>query len=114
LRAGLLSEPKVIAQLNQRFVCTSVIIDDVENRAAGGDPLAKQLAAHWEYPVEMIFLRPDCTLVSKLSTFKDFPAPMHPDVCAPPGKVYPGMTAPSNSEVFLNHVALHFGEAVHD
>jgi hypothetical protein len=109
LRAGLLSDPKVISRLKQRFVCTSIIIDDLEQRAARGDELAKQLVAHWEYPVEMVFLTPAGTLVSKLNSFKDFPG-MHPDVSAPPGTRHQ-TTAPehSHTNVFLNHLAAHFG-----
>ena len=85
MRAGLLSDPKVITRLNKDFVSTSIIIDDLEKRAADGDELAKKLAAEWVYPVEMMFLMPDCTVVSKLNSYKDFPG-MHPDVSAPPGK----------------------------
>jgi hypothetical protein len=109
LRAGLLSDRKVITQLNKRFVCTTIIIDDLEKRAAGGDELAKQLVAQWEYPVEMMFLTPAGKLVSKLNSFKDFPG-MHPDVSAPPTKrhVTRGDEG-SHSKMFLNHVARHFG-----
>jgi hypothetical protein len=109
LRAGLLSDREVISRLNGRFVCTSIIIDDLEKRAAGGDELAKQLAAQWEYPVEMMFLTPAGALVSKLNSFKDFPG-MHPDVAAPPGNRHVGTgDEHSHSTLFLNRVALHFG-----
>jgi hypothetical protein len=85
LRAGLLSDPEVIGRLNEKFVCTTVVIDDVRKRAEAGDEFAKQLKGHWTYPLEMIFLRPDGGLMSKLNSFKDFPG-VHPDVAAPPGK----------------------------
>lgn len=88
---------------------TSIIIDDLEKRASSGDELAKQLVAQWVYPVEMMFLTPECTLVSKLNSFKDFPG-MHPDVSAPPGKRHLAREDEhSHSNVFLNHVAVHFG-----
>jgi hypothetical protein len=109
LRAGLLSDPKVITRINNRFVSTSIIIDDLEKRAASGDELANKLMPHWVYPVEMIFMKPDCTLVSKLNSFEDFPG-MHPDVGAPPGKRHRAKAdEQSHSSVFLNHLARHFG-----
>jgi hypothetical protein len=85
LRAGLLSDPEVIRRLNAIFVCTTVLIDDVKKLAAKGDDFAKQLQAQWTYPLEMMFLRPDGSLISRLNSFQDFPG-VHPDVAAPPGK----------------------------
>jgi hypothetical protein len=109
LRAGLLSDPVVINRLNKSFVSTSVIIDDVEKRAESGDELAKQLAAHWQYPLELMFLTPDGKLVSKLNSFEDFPG-VHPDVSAPPkGKHVPMEHERSHIDLFLKHVADHFG-----
>ena len=109
MRAGLLSDPKVITRLNESFVSTSIIIDDAEKRAASGDVLAKRLVEHWEYPVELILLRPDGTFVAKLNSFKDFPG-IHPDVSAPP-RTPDGShhSEQSHSEVFLNRLAVHFG-----
>jgi hypothetical protein len=110
LRAGLLSDPKVVARLNKDFVCTSIIIDDAEKRAAGGDELAKQLVAEWVYPVEMMFLTPECKVVSKLNSFKDFPG-MHPDVSAPPGNRHMALQDEhAHTNIFLNRLALHFGK----
>lgn len=88
---------------------TSMIIDDVEKRAAKGDELAQLLAAEWVYPVQMMFLTPDCKLVSKLNSYKDFPG-MHPDVSAPPGKRHLAGAEQSHSSTFLNHMALSFGK----
>jgi hypothetical protein len=108
LRAGLLSDPEVIRRLNEKFVCTTVLIDDVKKRADKGDPLAKQLAAEWTYPLEMIVLRTDGTLAFKLNSFKDFPG-VHPDVAAPPGKervVLPDERA--HIEGFLKQLEEHF------
>ena len=109
MRAGLLSDPDVINLLNRRFVCTSTIIDDVQKRAESGDELAKYLAAQWEYPVEMMFLSPACKLVSKLNSYQDFPG-MHPDVVAPPSKQHVKRRDERfHVDIFLRHVALHFG-----
>jgi len=100
----------VIAELNKRFVCTSIIIDDLEKRAAGGDALAKQLVAEWEYPVEMMFLTPAGKVVAKMNSFKDFPG-MHPDVAAPPGHRHRALTDErAHSNLFLKQIALHFGK----
>ena len=107
MRAGLLSDPEVIRRLNQDFVCTTVIIDDARRLAEQGDELAKQLAAHWTYPLEMMFLRPDGTLVSKLNSFRDFPG-VHPDVAAPPGKERVVMASErAHVELFLRHLEEH-------
>jgi hypothetical protein len=107
LRAGLLSDPKVIAVLNKRFVSTSIIIDDLEKRAKSGDAFAKQVESQWEYPLEMMFLTSARKLVSKLHSFKDF-AGTHPDVAAL-HKEPEGLRADSHTDVFLKHVAAHFG-----
>jgi hypothetical protein len=110
LRAGLLSEPEVVARLNKGFVCTSIIIDDLEKRAAGGDALAKLLVSEWEYPVEMMFVTPAGKVVSKLNSFKDFPG-MHPDVSAPPGHRHrAGTNEHGHRDIFLDHLARHFGK----
>jgi hypothetical protein len=113
LRAGLLSDKEVINRLNKDFVSTTIIIDDAEKRAASGDPLAKQLAAQWQYPLEMIFLTPAGTLVSKLNSFQDFPG-IHPEVVAPPHTqnlpgVVPRLDEHSHRDIFLKHVARYFG-----
>ena len=110
MRAGLLSDPEVIARLNENFVCSTVLIDDAKRRAAQGDELAKQLAAHWTYPLEMMFLKPDGTLVSKLNSFKDFSG-VHPDVAAPPGKPRVEQANDrAHAEAFLKHLATHFAK----
>jgi hypothetical protein len=100
----------VIGRLNAGFVCTSAIIDDLEKRAKAGDGLAKELAAQWEYPVEMLFCTPDGRVVSKMNSFKDFPG-VHPDVSAPPHKG--SQPAPTDERAhahsFLKNLAEHFG-----
>jgi hypothetical protein len=109
LRAGLLSDPEVIKRLNKTFVCTSVIIDDAQKRADAGDPLAKQLASLWEYPIEMLFFTPDGRLVSKLNSAQDFPG-IHLDVVAPPKIEHKVRNdGHSHEDIFLSHIAGHFG-----
>ena len=108
MRAGLLSDPEVITRLNENFVCTTVIIDDVRKRAEKGDEFARQLVAHWTYPLEMMFLRTDGSLITKLNSFKDFPG-VHPDVAAPPGKPRVEVTNDrAHAEMFLKHLAETF------
>jgi hypothetical protein len=99
----------VIRRLNRAFVCTSIIIDDVQKLAEAGDALAKHLTSQWEYPLEFIFLTPDCRLVSKLNSFKDFPG-VHSDVVAPPRTRHVGREEESSHrDIFLRHLAAHFG-----
>ena len=109
MRAGLLSDKEVISRLNKGFVCTTILIDDLEKRAATGDALAKQLTAEWEYPVEMMFVTRQGAVAAKLNSYKDFPG-MHPDVSAPPGKRFAVQgDEQAHSTVFLNCIAQHFG-----
>jgi hypothetical protein len=108
LRAGLLSDPEVISRLNRDFVCTTVIIDDVKKRAQNGDEFAKKLKDTWNYPLQMIFLGPDGSVVSSLNSFKDFPG-VHPDVAAPPGKQRIEVANErAHVDTFLKHLAVHF------
>jgi hypothetical protein len=111
LRAGLLSDGEVIARLNKSFVCTSMIIDDVNKLAQAGDELAKALAADWQYPLEMMFLSPECKLISKLNSFADFPG-VHPDVAGPNRGRHPVPLTDERSHVdtFLRHVSKHFAQ----
>ena len=110
MRAGLLSDPEVIRRLNESFVCTTIVIDDAKKRAEGGDALAKQLAGQWSYPLEMMFLKTDGTLISKLNSFKDFPG-VHPDVAAPPDKNrVESPNGRAHTDAFLKHLAEHFSK----
>jgi hypothetical protein len=105
LRAGLLSEPEVINQLNKNFVCTTIVIDDAKKRSEAGDELAKQLSTHWHYPLEIMFLKPDGSLISKLNSFQDFPG-VHPDVAAPPEKQRVEVANErAHIDAFLKHLA---------
>lgn len=109
MRAGLLSNPEVIDLINQTFVSTHVLFDDLNKRANQGDKLITELLAHWEYPLELIFMTPACKLVTKLNYFQDLPT-IHRDVAHPPRSLRTGGTAEwrSNEQIFLAHVAKHF------
>ena len=108
MRAGLLSDPEVIRQLNNRFVCTTIVIEDAKKRAANGDEFAKQLVSHWTYPLQMMFLKADGSLISKLNSFKDFPG-VHPDVAAPPDRPrVESANERAHVDLFLKHLAEHF------
>jgi hypothetical protein len=106
LRAGLLSQPEVIEEINEKFVSTWTVIDEATKLAEKGDPLGKTLASSWEYPVDLMFLTPEGKLVSKLNSYKDF-KDVHPDTAVPPGKyrLAEGEVKRSHIEVFQNHVA---------
>ena len=98
----------MIARLNEGFVCTSLIIDEVNTRAENGDELAKTLAANWRYPLEMMFLTPQGELISRMNSFEDFPG-AHPDVGAPPGhQIVPMQKERTHVDAFLRHVSEHF------
>ena len=85
-----------------------MIIDDVNKRAENGDELAKALAANWKYPLEMMFLTPQCKLISRLNSFDDFQG-VHPDVVAPPRhQNVPMDHERSHVDAFLKHVSAHF------
>ena len=109
MRAGLLSEPQVIERLNIDFVCTWCVIADVSRFAKEGDELSRMLAAKWEYPVDLMFLDSDGTLLNKLNSFKDFPG-VHADVSTPPNVEKQRGSERSHVEVFLDHVDRHFGK----
>jgi hypothetical protein len=56
-----------------------------------------------------VFLTPTGGLLSKLNSFKDFPG-MHPDVSTPPRTRNTALEdEQSHTNVFLNHLAVHFG-----
>ena len=100
----------MIARLNKNFICTSMIIDDVNKLAQAGDELAKALSAEWQYPVEMMFLSPECKLISKLNSFEDFPGE-HPDVVAANRRAHaPLVDERSHVDIFLSHLSKHFAQ----
>jgi hypothetical protein len=97
LRAGLLSEKEVIRLINENFICTWALVDDVKGHAGKGNRLASVLAANWEYPLDTMFLTPSGEFVAKLNSFRDFPN-AHIDVGHPEPHLPDG---PSHSDIFL-------------
>jgi hypothetical protein len=104
MRAGLLSEPSVIRMLNEEFVSTWVLVDELKSNAQ--DPFASTLLAHWGFPMDLMFLTETGTFVSKLTSFGDLHG-VHADVGHDPN--HPDRSGPSNLEVFTQHVR-HFLE----
>jgi len=104
LRAGLLSEPRVIETLNRRFVSTWINIDDIMKRL--GDKqhdLAQALLDQHEYPLDFVFLSPEGKMITRLTSFKDLRA-------ANPAVGHPRREAQeSHLDVFLETVAKYFG-----
>ena len=102
MRAGLLSDSRVIKLINEKFVSTWVLIDDLKQRTETEHPLAKTLSDNWEYPLDLMFLTPEGQFVTKLNSFDDLPQ-AHPDVGhhANPRLRFEGR---SHTEVFLDHV----------
>jgi hypothetical protein len=104
LRAGLLSESRVIERLNAQFVCTWTLVADARRRSDEGDRLSTTIASNWEFPLDVMFISPEGDLVTKLNSFHDLKA-AHPDVGHPPeGR---GRSAP-HIDTFLQHVDRRF------
>ena len=99
MRAGLLSEKETIRLINENFVTTWTLIDDIKNYAGKGDRLADTLAGNWEYPLDLMFLTPQGEFVSKVNTYRDFPS-AHGDV----GHPHHYLGAPSHEKIFLERV----------
>ncbi|MBI3412013.1 MAG: hypothetical protein HY040_27090 [Planctomycetes bacterium] len=88
---------------------TFVLVDDLKKYEAAGDALARSLLPHWKFPLQLVFLNPDCSLVTKLNYFRDLPG-IHPDVAYPPRSKREGpMDTRPNDVIFLEHLAQHFG-----
>ena len=83
MRAGLLSNPQIIKLINERFVTTWIVKDELETLAKAGNKLAQTLDAELEYPImDLMFLAPDGRYVNKLNAYQDF-LDVHPDVSVP-------------------------------
>jgi hypothetical protein len=98
LRAGLLSENEVIRMINENYVSTWVLIDDVKSYSGKEQRLAATLASNWEYPLDLMFLTSSGEFFGKLNSFRDFPN-AHVDV-GHPGTHLPDSVA--HSEIFLS------------
>jgi len=99
MRAGLLSNREIIRLVNENFVSTWVLIDDVKKYVGDQEQFAKTLASHWEYPLDLMFLAANGRFATKLNSFRDFPA--HRDVGHPLHHLGPFGT--SHEDVFLEH-----------
>jgi len=80
------------------------LIDDAQALADTGNPVARIIAQHWEFPLDLMFLDPDGNLITKLNSFKDLRA-AHDDVGHPPDRR--GRSAP-HVDVFMQTVDRHF------
>ena len=45
-------------------------MDDAQKLASAGNSFASVLANNWEYPLDLMFLSPDGTLITKLNSFQ--------------------------------------------
>jgi len=108
LRAGLLSKPAVIQQINDRFVSTWILKEDMKRLADAGDDLAKVLAANFEHPLDLMFLTSEGKLISRLNSFHDFPM-VHPDVTMPPFKRRGNKPKLPHVDIFFEHIVENFG-----
>jgi hypothetical protein len=105
MRAGLLSRRDVIRLINENFVSTWVLIDELKKYVGAQEPFANTLASHWEYPLDVMFLTGDGRFATKLNSFRDFPA--HRDVGHPRHPFSP--FEPSHADVFLEHARQFLG-----
>ena len=109
MRAGLLSNPQIIKLINDRFVSTWIVKDELETVAKKGNKLAQVLDAELEYPImDLMFLTPDGRYINKLNAYQDF-LDVHPDVSIPYSARKRRDTIQTDVDVFLEHVATHFG-----
>ena len=107
MRAGLLSEPQVIQKIKERFVSTTITYADLKESVKTRDELAREVAAQFLGPVELMFLTPEGRFVTKLTSVQDFD--LHPDTDLRPGQRY-NPSPERNMRVFLNHVDKYFGK----
>lgn len=106
MRAGLLSDHEVIRLVNEKFVSTWVLIDDLKQNADKQPRLADTLLKHWEYPLDLMFLNTHGEFVTKLNTFRDLPN-AHPDVGHQENPFE--RHGPSHTDVFLRHAKRFLG-----
>jgi len=105
LRAGLLSDPAVIETINDKFVSSWVIIDDIMKRLGNEHVvLANMLLTQHQYPLDFVFLTPEGKQITRLTSFEDLrdanPAVGHPKREA----------GESHVAVFMDTVKKYFGE----
>ena len=103
MRAGLLSDRGVIKLINEKFVTTWALIDDLKQDT--DNPFGETLLSHWEYPLDLMFLTTGGKFVSKLNSFNDLPG-AHPDV-GHHGDPF-ARFGPSHADVFYSHAKQFF------
>jgi hypothetical protein len=95
----------VIETLNERFVSTWIIVEDIVPKlAADQAELATLLVQNHQYPFDFMFLSPKGELITRLTSFQDLRS-AHPDVGHPHRE-----GQESHADVFLATVAKYFGE----
>lgn len=93
----------MIDLINEKFIATWVLVDDLKAPSAAGNRFAETLHSHWEYPLDLMFLSVDGEFVSKLNSFRDLPA--HPNVGHPTHFGDPLEPAiPNKATIFFSHV----------
>jgi hypothetical protein len=99
----------VIKLINDRFVSTWIVKDELDVLANKGNKLAQDLGSKLEYPImDLMFLTSDGRYVNKLNAFADF-LDVHPDVSVPQSSRVQREVVQTDVDVFLDHVAAHFG-----
>jgi len=100
LRAGLLSDTRVIETLNEKFVSTWIIIDDIMRKLGQEEhDLATMLLEQHQYPLDFVFLSPQGKMITRLTSFGDLRG-AHPAVGHPQRESHE-----SHVDVFLTTVA---------
>jgi hypothetical protein len=95
----------VIETLDEKFVSTWVIIDEVRARLGPeNEALATQLFYQPQDPLDFVVLSPEGRYVTRLTSFQDLRG-AHPAVGHPQRE-----EQESHVDVFLRTVAEHFGE----
>lgn len=95
----------MIATLNEKFVTTWIIVDDVMKRLGEKElTLATTLLYQHEYPFDFMFFSPEGKFVTRLTSFKDLRS-AHSAVGHPRRE-----PQESHTQVFLEAIAKHFGE----
>jgi hypothetical protein len=101
----------VIKLINERFVTTWIVKDDLEVRAKQGDPLAKTLDDQLEYPImDLMFLTPSGKYLSRLNAYADF-LDVHPDVSVPTSNRKQRDKVETDVDVFMDRVTELFGKS---
>lgn len=93
--------------VNEKFVSTWVLIDELKQNGEKHPRLADTLANHWEYPLDLMFLNTQGEFVTKLNSFRDLPN-AHPDV-GHHGNPF-ARRGSSHTDIFLTHAKRFLGE----